>query len=310
MKSIADLSKTEREEHIKQQTRASEIERMLGDHIRRCQQRDNSLDAEGEELDGYLNEALEAMALIYGKTESRGPEQTPQRTRDSPRRDRKKNSQTVRAVSVSSEKTTEKGTEVQQLSKILSQFVTQLQEGGSPDRKRLKKEEATASQPNKDKPAKPKASQPKRDKGKDKPKGKDEAQVVNASWQKKRAPTTEEIELHSRDTNPNASRRCRICGSEDHLQGACDCAFLPSDEDGLAGKFSLSRFISSCIGPFNTLADSRAEFSTRVDNLRHTYDYTGGDDENIIRAATRWKQDLPQIQSAYQKALSLRKYPP
>ena len=90
----------------------------------------------------------------------------------------------------------------------------------------------------------------------------------------------------------------------------CDCAFRPGAVDGIGGKFSLGAFIDNCIVPFDKLAASQAEFARRIEALRHHYDYTGTHGEGIVRAATRWKEHLPQIEAAYQAALLRRKYPP
>jgi hypothetical protein len=64
--------------------------------------------------------------------------------------------------------------------------------------------------------------------------------------------------------------------------GACDCAVLPSDEGGFAGKFSIPALINACISPFDNSAVGQAEFARRVDKLKHTYDYTRVDNEDIV----------------------------
>jgi hypothetical protein len=109
---------------------------MLGDHIRRCQQRDNALDAQGDELDGYRNEALEAMARIYGKADDRG-----RRPEQSSPRNRMRSPKTARAVSK------EQPTEVQKLGDMLAQFMERMHGHSSPDKKSLKQDNMTDNPP-------------------------------------------------------------------------------------------------------------------------------------------------------------------
>ena len=134
--------------------------------------------------------------------------------------------------------------------------------------------------------------------------------MVNAAFRQRTVPTAQEVADHTRNTDPNAPRRCWVCGSEDHNSMGCDCAFRPGAVDGIGGKFSLGMFVDNCITPFDTRAASQEEFTRRIDALRHHVDYTGINGETIVRGATRWKEHLPQIQAAYQAALLRRKYPP
>jgi hypothetical protein len=302
-KDPSDMTAAERERHVELVTRASKIENHLAEHIQRFKLRDANPNATGEELDGYLNEAIEALQKVYGKgtTAYRKAGVSPSK---------KQHVRQITQGESSGSERPERALEVKL--ETLVKAVENLKERSSPEGKRTRLDTSkpdtggTGGQPADGRYRKKRGGRG-RGRGGD---ARDDTFVVNAGFRQRTIPTPQEAAEHTRDTDPNAQRRCFVCGSTDHNSMGCDCAFRPGAIDGIGGKFSLGAFIDNCIAPFNKLADSQAEFARRTDALRHHYDYTGTNGEGIVRAATRWKEHLPQIEAAYQAALLRRKYPP